>query len=97
MACCGGEHTLSTIETVLLALLAADGILTLILFIQNEISTRRMEKKMRAYKNRDDAYMKAATWIVCPMCDEDKCVGRFDCPEIAQWIGKKKSEEDTWE
>ena len=35
-----------------------------------------------------DECMKAACWIVCPMCDEPKCVGRFNCPEIKAWIEK---------
>lgn len=30
-----------------------------------------------------------AIWIVCPMCDEPKCLGRFTCPEIEAWIDKK--------
>lgn len=29
-----------------------------------------------------DEWIKAATWVVCPMCDKPKCVGRFNCPEI---------------
>ena len=37
-------------------------------------------------------YMKAACWIVCPMCDEPKCVGRFNCPEIKAWAEKKRRE-----
>ena len=37
-----------------------------------------------------DEYMKAAFWIVCPMCDEPKCVGRFNCLEIKAWIEKKR-------
>ena len=37
-----------------------------------------------------DEYMKAACWIVCPMCDEHKCVGRFNCPEIKAWIEKNR-------
>lgn len=41
-----------------------------------------------------DEYMKAACWIVCPMCDEPKCVGRFNCPEIKAWIEKKKRRAD---
>ena len=36
-----------------------------------------------------DEYMKAACWIVCPMCDEPKCIGRFNCPEIKAWIEEK--------
>ena len=40
-----------------------------------------------------DEYMKAACWIVCPMCDEPKCVGRFNCTEIKAWVEKKKNEE----
>lgn len=42
-----------------------------------------------------DEYMKAACWIVCPMCDEPKCVGRFNCPEIKAWIEKKRREYDA--
>ena len=41
-----------------------------------------------------DEYMKAACWIVCPMCDEPKCVGRFNCPEIKAWIEKKRRADD---
>ena len=37
-----------------------------------------------------DEYVKASCWIVCPMCDEPKCVGRFNCPEIKAWIEKKR-------
>lgn len=37
-----------------------------------------------------DEYMKAACFVVCPMCDAPKCVGRFNCPEIKTWIEKKR-------
>lgn len=40
-----------------------------------------------------DQYMKAAAFIVCPLCDERKCVGRFECKEIKEWIEKKKRAE----
>lgn len=40
-----------------------------------------------------EIYMKAACWVVCPWCDEEKCVGRFNCKEIAQWIEKRKRED----
>ena len=39
-----------------------------------------------------DEYLKAACWIVCPMCDEKKCAGRVNCPEIKAWIDKKKGD-----
>lgn len=39
-----------------------------------------------------DEFMKAACWIVCPMCDEPKCVGRFNCPEIKEWAERKRKE-----
>lgn len=42
-----------------------------------------------------DEYMKAATWIVCPLCDEPKCIGRFNCPEIKAWIEEKKRREEN--
>lgn len=32
-----------------------------------------------------DPYMREAPWVCCPMCDEDVCVGRFNCPEIEEW------------
>lgn len=42
-----------------------------------------------------DLYMKAATWVVCPMCDEDVCIGRFSCPQIDAWIRREKEKEET--
>lgn len=42
-----------------------------------------------------DEYMKAACWIVCTMCDEPKCIGRFNCPEIKAWIEKKRRIDDA--
>ena len=35
---------------------------------------------------------KMAAWIVCPLCDERKCVGRENCVQLAEWIVKKKEE-----
>ena len=37
-----------------------------------------------------DPYMREAPWVCCPMCDEDVCVGRFNCPEIAEWCREKR-------
>lgn len=31
----------------------------------------------------------SAAWIVCPMCDEKKCVGRYNCKQIADYIKSK--------
>ena len=31
-------------------------------------------------------------WIVCPMCDEPKCIGRFNCPEVEEWLDRKVKE-----
>ena len=41
-----------------------------------------------------DEYQKAAYWVVCPMCDEPKCVGRLDCQQIKEWAEKKRKEYD---
>ena len=30
-------------------------------------------------------------WIVCPLCDEDKCVGRYNCQQIADYIKKREN------
>lgn len=35
----------------------------------------------------------AAAWIVCPWCDEEKCVGRYNCQQIADYI-KRQEEKD---
>ena len=33
-----------------------------------------------------------ATFVVCPMCDEKKCVGRHNCKQIEGYL-KRKDEE----
>ena len=33
-----------------------------------------------------------AAWIVCPWCDEEKCVGRYKCKPIADYIKKQTDE-----
>ena len=33
---------------------------------------------------------KLAAWIVCPWCDEPKCVGRENCVQLAEWVERKK-------
>lgn len=35
------------------------------------------------------------SWVVCPMCDEDVCIGRFSCPQIDAWIRREKEKEET--
>ena len=32
----------------------------------------------------------AAAWIVCPWCDEEKCVGRYNCKQIADYVKIKQ-------
>ena len=34
-----------------------------------------------------------AAKIICPMCDEKKCVGRYNCKQIADYV-KRKEQED---
>lgn len=29
-------------------------------------------------------------WIVCPLCDEAECVGRYNCKQIADYINSSK-------
>ena len=43
----------------------------------------------------DNNYMKEACFVVCPLCDEDKCVGRFTCPQIKTWIEEKERTDDA--
>lgn len=40
-------------------------------------------------------YMREAPWVCCPMCDEDVCVGRFNCPEIAEWCREKREKDEA--
>lgn len=40
-----------------------------------------------------DPYMREAPWVCCPMCDEDVCVGRFNCPENAEWCREKREKD----
>lgn len=42
------------------------------------------------YDNR-----KAACWVVCPLCDEVICEGRFECPQINEWIEEKLKGENV--
>ena len=42
-----------------------------------------------------DPYMREAPWVCCPMCDEDVCVGRFNCPEIAEWCREKREKDEA--
>ena len=34
----------------------------------------------------------SATWICCPWCDEEKCVGKDDCIEIKNYIANALKE-----
>ena len=36
-----------------------------------------------------------AAWIVCPMCDEKKCVGRYNCKQISDYLKSKGVEIDS--
>lgn len=33
-----------------------------------------------------------AAFVVCPMCDEKKCVGRYNCKWIADYLKQKEKE-----
>ena len=35
-----------------------------------------------------------AVWIVCPMCDEKKCVGRYRCSKIKDYLKDKTVKEE---
>lgn len=34
-----------------------------------------------------------AAWVVCPWCDEKKCVGRYNCKQIAAYLKIKEKGE----
>lgn len=37
--------------------------------------------------------VKQAAFVVCPFCDEKKCIGRYNCKQIADYV-KRKEQED---
>ena len=45
----------------------------------------------------NEQLMKEATFVCCPMCDEKKCVGRYECEEIRRKITEfqKNSEKEV--
>lgn len=36
-----------------------------------------------------------AAWVVCPWCDEKKCVGRYNCPQIQEYLRNQAAKEDS--
>lgn len=40
----------------------------------------------------DAQEMKIACMVCCPMCDEKKCIGRYNCNEIKKYIEEHKKE-----
>lgn len=36
--------------------------------------------------NYHEEIIDAAAWVVCPLCDEKKCAGRFECGQIRDRI-----------
>lgn len=50
--------------------------------------------KNKMPNNLTDAEIeRMAPFVCCPMCDEDKCVGR-NCAEIQNYVKRKKEERD---
>lgn len=41
----------------------------------------------------EQEFIKKATLICCPLCDEKKCVGRHKCQEVKEQINKLKKED----
>ena len=35
-----------------------------------------------------------AVWICCPLCDEEKCVGKDDCIEIKNYVDRRLKERE---
>lgn len=45
-----------------------------------------------------DSAISDAAWVVCPMCDEPVCPGRFKCSILTEYVHKAESQkEDTHE
>lgn len=41
---------------------------------------------------RRDLYAMSA-WVVCPLCDRKRCIGRGKCPAVKAWIEKREEAE----
>lgn len=52
-------------------------------------------KGEKIMEQKVDPYMREAPWVCCPMCDEEVCVGRFNCPEIAEWCREKREKDEA--
>lgn len=37
--------------------------------------------------------IKTACFVCCPMCDEKKCIGRFNCEEIKRFVEKERNDD----
>ena len=42
--------------------------------------------------SKEELLIKKACIVCCPLCDEKKCVGRYNCNEIKRFVDKRKSE-----
>ena len=47
---------------------------------------------MKETKAKKTRISPAATFVVCPMCDEKKCFGKENCPQIAGYLKRKEQE-----
>ena len=52
-------------------------------------------KGEKIVEQKVDPYRREAPWVCCPMCDEEVCVGRFNCPEIAEWCREKREKDEA--
>ena len=37
-----------------------------------------------------DKQIASACWVVCPLCDQETCVGKEKCKEVKAWIEQKQ-------
>lgn len=42
---------------------------------------------------KDKTYVDSAAWLICPLCDEDNCYGRFHCDQIREKVEEWKRAE----
>ena len=38
--------------------------------------------------------VKQATFVVCPVCDEDRCVGQKNCQQIADYVKSRENADE---
>lgn len=65
---------------------------TCVLDLRNQWCRIYSERKFRGGMMVKLQLIKEATFVCCPMCDKEKCVGRYQCEEIKRYAEERKKD-----